>query len=168
MLEEAGWGKPLYWGSTLVASVLHPVPLLGKGFRESSGVAIYNRAIYGNTGVADQIIPFQGELFLNFHLPGIVAGFFGLGLLIGHCQRQFESARSAFAAFAIHYVSMWAAMLVIWSLAVFSQILVYFCWPIYFYVVWNWIWRWAKSQYNKPVVLSVRSSLSHGPAGGLS
>ena len=31
LLEEAGWGKPLYWGSTLVASVLHPVPLPGKG-----------------------------------------------------------------------------------------------------------------------------------------
>ena len=67
-LEQTGWGKTLYWGSTLIGSALHPVPLLGKGFRDSSGVAIYNRAIYGDTGTEDQIVPFQGELFVNFHL----------------------------------------------------------------------------------------------------
>jgi hypothetical protein len=167
LLDVAGWNKPLYWGSTLVSSVLDPVPLLGKGFRDSSGVAIYNRAIYGNSGVEDQIVPFQGELFLNFHLAGTVAGFFGLGILMAKFQRHFESARSAFAAFAIHYVSMWVAMLIIWSLSVLSQILVYFCWPIYVCLAWNWIKEWSRNERPKPAGLGALAAAPHGPAGGL-
>ena len=166
-LDEAGWGKPLYWGSTLVASAMDPVPMLGKSFRDSSGAAIYNRAIYGNSGFEDQIVPLQGELFLNFHLPGIVAGFFALGLLIGKCQGLFETAGSAFAAFAIHYVAMWAGMLILWSLAVFSQILVYFCWPIYVCLAWNWAQTWARNEHHKAARLSALAAAPHRPAGGL-
>jgi hypothetical protein len=150
LLDETGWGKSLYWGSSLLGSAMHAVPVLGKGFRDSSGVAIYNQAIYGNSGIEDQIVPFQGELFINFHLVGVVAAFFGLGLAIGILQRLFENVRTAFAGFAIHYVAMWTGMLIVWSLAVLSQILVYFCWPIYVFAGWNWVKRWARQQERGP------------------
>jgi hypothetical protein len=130
-LEQTGWGASLYWGRTLVASVLDPVPMLGKGFRDSSGTYIFNRTIYNDYGYTDQIIPLQGELFINFHLPGVVAGFFALGLMIGEFQRRSQATQSAFAAFCINYVALWASMMVVWSLSVFAQILIYFCWPIY-------------------------------------
>jgi hypothetical protein len=166
-LDETGWGRSMYWGRTLVASALDPVPVIGKSFREGSAVAIYNRAIYGDTGNLDQNVPFQGELFINFHLAGVVAGYFALGLLIGELQRRFEAAGAAFAAFAVQYIAAWAAMLIVWSLAVFSQILVYFCWPIYCYAGWNWVKRWSRNQDNQPLKSSLPTSFARGPAGGL-
>ena len=164
-LEQTGWGKTLYWGSTLIGSALHPVPLLGKGFRDSSGVAIYNRAIYGDTGTEDQIVPFQGELFVNFHLAGVIAGYFALGIVVGEFQRRFESAGSAFAAFSIHYISLWVAILIIWSLAVLSQILVFFCWPIYVYVAWNWIKQWAANERRLPAGMPAPSAAPRRATG---
>jgi hypothetical protein len=148
-LDQTGWGRSPYWGSTLIASTMHAVPILGKGFRESSGVAIYNRAIYGDSGIEDQIIPLQGELFINFHLMGVVAGFFVLGLVMAEFQRRLETTSSAFAAFVIQYIALWAAMLIIWSLAVFCQILLYFCWPVYAYAGWSLLKRWAASEREK-------------------
>jgi hypothetical protein len=132
-LDELGWGDHLYGGSTLVASVLSPVPVLGKSFRESSGSTLYNRTLYGMSGFVDQIIPFSAELFVNFHAAGVLAGFFGLGLVLGRAQLWFDAVGSSFGAFVIQYVSMWCAMLAMWSLSVFSQIAIYFLGPIYLY-----------------------------------
>jgi hypothetical protein len=140
-LDQTGWGRSLYWGRTLIASVMDPIPMLGKGFRESSGTYVYNRMIYNESGYTDQIISFQCELFANFHLPGVVAGFFVFGLAIAELQRRAEVAQSPFAAFAVQYVGIWTAMLVVWSISVLAQILIYFCWPIYTYVFVNWCRR---------------------------
>ena len=132
-LHEMGWGDHLYGGSTLVASALSPIPILGKSFRESSGSALYNRTLYGMPDYEDQIIPFSAELFVNFHAAGVVAGFFALGLLLGRAQLWFAAVGSSFGAFAIQYVFMWGATLAVWSLSVFSQIAIYFLAPIYLY-----------------------------------
>lgn len=137
-LEEVGWGTHLYGGSTLVASALSPIPILGRNFRESSGSSIYNRTLYGTPGFEDQIIPFSTELFANFHALGVVAGFFALGLLLGKADLWFTAVRSPFGAFAIQYVFMWCAMLSVWSLSIVSQIAIYFLGPIYLY--------WAATQ----------------------
>lgn len=145
VLEQLGWGDKLYRGSTLVASVLSPMPVLGKSFRELSGATLYNRVIYGVPGIEDQIIPFSTELFLNFHVAGVAVGFFLLGLFVGTAERRFEAAGSCFAAFAIQYVALWAAVMCIWSLAVFSQILIYFCGPIYLYIAVGYLAPWARS-----------------------
>ena len=81
ILEQSEYGKNLYLGTTLISSVMHPVPVLGESFRATSGPSLYNEMIYGKNGFSDQIIPFQGELFLNFHIPGIIAGYWLLGLV---------------------------------------------------------------------------------------
>jgi hypothetical protein len=85
--ESIGFGDRLYGGITLVSSALSPIPILGKGFREDSGPTLYNRAIYGSPGIDDQIPPFASELFGNFHIAGVVAGFIGLSFLLA----RFES-----------------------------------------------------------------------------
>lgn len=142
--ERTGWGDQLYGGSTLIASAMSPVPVLGKGFREDSGPALFNQALYDVRGIEDQILPFATELFVNFHLPGVVAAFIGLGMLLSASQQWFDSAGSAFAAFSIQYVAMWGAMLAAWSLSIYSQILIYFVGPIYLYLAMHYLLEWLR------------------------
>ncbi len=132
-LDEQKWGAHLYGGFTLVASVLSPIPILGKDFRDASGSALYNQALYGMPGFDDQIIPFSAELFVNFHAAGVLAGFFVLGLVLGQAEIWIAAVGSSFGAFAVQYVSIWCAMLAVWSLSIFSQIAIYFLGPIYLY-----------------------------------
>ncbi len=129
---------PLHWGQSLVASLLHPVPLLGKPFRESSTVTFYNKLVYGYLNSADQVVPFLGELYLNFHVVGIVVGFGLLGYVINIFQRRYESAENSFETYAWFFVSMWTLFLVVGSVAVVSQMCVYFFWPFYVY----WLLKW--------------------------
>jgi hypothetical protein len=131
LLERTGWGNDPHYGRTLVSSAMFPIPRLGAPFRATSGVVIYNHLIYGEqSSDTDQIVPFQGELFLDFTFPGAVAGYLCLALGLRRLQRGFERSVSAFAAFACQYGAIWIGFLVIGSLAVFSQIAIYFFWPI--------------------------------------
>jgi len=130
LLEGTAYAHHPHYGKTIVSSAIYPVPRLGRPFRNSSGVVIYNRLIYGDLGVTDQIVPFQGELFLDFAWGGVLAGYILLGLLVSRLQLAFERASSAFAAFATQYAAIWVAFLVIGSLAVVTQIAIYFFWPI--------------------------------------
>jgi hypothetical protein len=132
-LEDNKWGAHPLGGSTLVASLLSPVPFLGKSFRDSNGATLYNQALYGMPGFDDQIIPFSAELFVNFHALGVLAGFFLLGQVLGRGHLWFAAVGSSFGAFAIQYALMWCATLAVWSLSVFSQIAIYFLGPIYLY-----------------------------------
>ncbi len=143
--DRVGWGDHLYGGSTVVASIMSPVPVLGKGFRETSGPALFNYALYGVSGIEDQIIPFATELFANFHAPGVVAGLVMLGLFLSQAERWFDAAQSNFSAFAIQYASLWGAMLSVWSISIYSQILIYFFFPIYFYIAVLRLRLWLNS-----------------------
>ena len=131
LLEHTGWGNDPHYGRTLVSSAMFPVPRLGAPFRATSGVAIYNHLIYGQqSSDTDQVVPFQGELFMDFTFPGVVAGYLCLALGLRRLQRGFERSASAFAAFAWQYGAIWVGFLVIGSLAVFSQVAIYFFWPL--------------------------------------
>jgi hypothetical protein len=134
-LETGRWGAAPQWGKVLVASAMAPVPILGKSFRENSGTAIFNRLIYGTLDVADQIAPFQGEAFLDFHLPGVFVGFCILGWIAFKLQTAFIQSQSFFEMFIRQYFSVWAFFLIFGSLSVVSQIFVYFCWPFYLYFI---------------------------------
>ncbi|MBI3696445.1 MAG: hypothetical protein HY238_16600 [Acidobacteria bacterium] len=140
LLERWGLEKQLFWGSTLLASALYPVPVLGKSFRSSSGVALYNKWIYGSATNVDQVIPFQGELFLNFQAAGVIGGFLLLGALAAWLERGFEAAGSAFDLYVWHYSAIWALFLINGSLAVVSQIAVFFFWPVYIYAAGRLVW----------------------------
>ena len=136
-MEMGHWGANPRWGRTLISSALSSLPILGKSFREESGTAIYNRLIYGQLDAEDQIAPFQGEAFLDFHLPGLLAGFFVLGWVAFRLQRAFLNSVSSLETFIWQYLSIWTFFLIFGGLSVVSQIFVYFCWPFYLYFVYT-------------------------------
>ena len=138
MLEQTDYGNHLYWGATLASSLVNPVPVLGKPFRHLSAEYIYNGLIYGeDSGILDQVDSFQWELFMNFHVAGLVGGFWLLGFVICSFQRRFLTASSALDAYNWLLMSMWTLFLVFGSLSVVSQIYVYFFWPIYGYLAFK-------------------------------
>ena len=137
MLERGQFGRDLYWGRTLISSTLYPVPVLGKPFRPTSGVVIYNEMIYGSSGFLDQNVPFQGELFLNFHLAGVLAAFAILGWLTIRLQALFDTATQPIEQYIWMVVAIWLLFLIQGSLSVVSQILIYSFWPIYVFAVWQ-------------------------------
>ena len=132
-LEMGKWGGDPQWGKVLGSSALAPLPILGKPFRETSGTAMYNRFIYGMLDVQDQIAPFQGEVFLDFHLPGLLVGFGFLGWIAFKLQTAFLRSSSFFETFVWQYFSVWTFFLIFGSLSVVSQTFIYFCWPFYLY-----------------------------------
>ncbi|MHB8490374.1 MAG: hypothetical protein ACYDCS_09230 [Candidatus Dormibacteria bacterium] len=143
LLENAPGGDSLLWGGSIAASALAPVPALGRAFRTTSGSAIYNKMIYGTSLVADQIIPFEGELFLNFSIPGVLLGFALLGAAIAALDRRAKTAKSSYGTYAAQYVGLWTGFLVIGSVGVLSQVLLYLCAPILLIL---WVSRWGASQ----------------------
>jgi hypothetical protein len=136
-LEAGKWGANPQWGKVLVSSTLAPLPILGKPFRENSGTAIYNRLIYGPLDAEDQIAPFQGEAFLDFHLAGALVGFSLLGWIAFKLQTAFAQSQSFFEIFIWQYFSVWTLFLIFGSLSVVSQIFIYFCWPFYLYFIYR-------------------------------
>jgi hypothetical protein len=122
---------PPRWGGALVSGIASPIPVFGKPFREASGTGLYNHWIYGASHVRDQVIPFSGELFIDFRMVGVLIGFLLLGAIVARLQVGFVRAETALGAFVAQYVGMWLAFPIIGSAEVVSQIFVYFMWPIY-------------------------------------
>jgi hypothetical protein len=135
LIESLDYGTQPKWGETLLSSVLFPVPVLGKSFRESSGVTLYNKLIYGSVPSADQVIPFDAEVFVNFHVFGVIIAFFLVGLVIAYLQSRFTRASNSFEAYYHFLMSVWISFLVIGSAAVTSQIFIYFFWSVYLYML---------------------------------
>jgi hypothetical protein len=136
-LEAGKWGAHPQWGRVFVSSTLAPVPILGKRFRDNSGTAIYNRLIYGMLDSQDQIAPFQGEAFLDFHMAGVLAGFCLLGWIAFKLQGAFKRAESLFDIFIWQYFAVWTFFLIFGSLSVVSQVFVCFCWSFYLYLIYR-------------------------------
>jgi len=144
LLEQTDYARGPYWGSTLLSSTLFPVPILGKPFRPGSGVVIYNELIYGPVGNLDQNLPIEGELFINFRVVGVIAGFFLLGYVASRLQRAFAQAPTAVEAYFSIYTSIWTFFMIVGSLAATSQVFIYFCWPIYGYFILKFLYRTAR------------------------
>jgi Na+-driven multidrug efflux pump len=123
------------YGNTLVSSVLSPLPLVGKAYRPNSGADLYNALIYGPGGTIDQVLPFTAELDWNFGPLGVLAGFALVGVLLGLFQRGFMRANGLLSTFVLQYLGMWTAFLIVGSLQVVSQIMIYFTLPILFLMV---------------------------------
>jgi len=152
LLDASGYTVDGTWGRSILGSVLSPVPLLGKTFRADSTVAHYNLLIYGSTVSADQIVPFAGELFWNFHLIGIVLGFLLLGLVAARLQRSFDAAISPLTAYIWCWMSLWALLLVIYSSGVTSQLYLQDFWPVY---IWCGLEYLRRGRYARAATLSL-------------
>ena len=138
-LIEALEGK-FYYGKTLLPSLIYPLPVLGKPFRDISGPVIFNELIYGDTDSLDQIIPLDGELYINFHLAGVVLGSMLLGCFLAWLQGRFVAAPTPVESYAWLMMALWTVFP--GSLSVTSQIYVYSFWPIYIYFAARRFWSW--------------------------
>jgi hypothetical protein len=116
---------------SIVSSAMYPVPKLGKPFRNASGTTVYNELIYGQPDISDQILGFGAELYWNFGIPGIVVGYFLLGFAVRRFDDRVEMAPDALASYSWSYCGTWVALLVINSISVLAQIVIYFFWPIF-------------------------------------
>ena len=137
LLENNGWTAAPHWGEVTVSSFLSPLPILGKAFRKSSGTTIYNTMIYGTPEIVDQIVPFEGELFLDFNIVGVIIGYCFLGWIAHKLQRAFERSRSCLDFFIWQYAAIWMFFLIFGSISVVSQVYFYFGWPIYLYFLYR-------------------------------
>lgn len=137
MMEKIQTGADLYGGRTLLSSLLYPLPILGKPFRDSSGVQIYNQLIYGTPTIVDQVITYEAELYMNFHLAGVVIGYALLGLVFSFFHRRFEQSATAIETYFWLLMALW----VVWpgSLPVTSQLFIYAFWPAYLYLALAWL-----------------------------
>jgi hypothetical protein len=139
-LIESLEGK-FYYGKTLLSSLVYPVPVLGKPYRDSSGPVIFNELIYGDADTAlDQVIPQDGELYMNFHLVGVVLGNLLLGGFLAWLQGKFMAAPTPVESYAWVMLAIWTVFP--GSLSVASQIYVYSFWPIYTYFTVKHLWSW--------------------------
>src|SRR6185295_4145310 len=96
-----------FYGKTLLPSLVYPVPVLGKPYREISGPGIFNELIYGDMSSLDQIIPLDGELYINFHLAGVVLGYVLLGGYLAWLQRKFLAAPNPLESYAWVMMALW-------------------------------------------------------------
>ncbi len=135
LLEETSWGASPYWGETLISSALFPVPVVGRLFRPTSGVVLYNMLIYNDPSIADQVIPYLGELFINFNIVGLVAGYLLLGLVVAAVNRKFLNTLNCFDAYCVFVIAYWFCFLILGSIAAVSQVFIFLLWPIYVYAV---------------------------------
>jgi len=145
-----------YYGETLLPSLLYPVPVLGKPYRDTSGTVIFNELIYGDTESVDQIIPLDGELYMNFHLAGVILGNVLLGCVLAWLQRKFMAAPSPVESYAWLMMALWTVFP--GSLSVTSQIYFYSFWPIYSYFVAKRLWPWATTMAFRRDQAAVRYS----------
>ena len=162
-LIESLEGK-FYYGTTLLSSLVYPIPVLGKPYRDISGPAIFNGLIYGDTDVLDQIIPLDGELYMNFHLAGVVLGNVLLGCFLAWLQGRFVAGPTPVESYAWLIMALWTVFP--GNLSVTSQIYVYSFWPIYGYFLAKRLWSWnsatASHRYQTAVKYSSRSSIPEG------
>ena len=135
LLEESHWGSDPRWGVVTISSILAPVAVIGKSFRRDSGYGIYDRMIYGTDAIVDQNPPFQAESFLDFNIVGVLLGSAIFGWVLHRLQRAFERSRSSIEIYIWQYLSVWTCFLIFGfaGLNVQSQVLCYYCWPIYAY-----------------------------------
>jgi len=139
LLENCGLTGTPHWGEVTFSSLLSPLPILGKPFRESSGTAIFNRMIYDTSEIVDQIAPFQGELFIDLNIIGVIIGYCFLGWIALKLQRAFEKSKTSLEFFIWQYAAIWTFFLIFGSISVVSQIYFYFGWPIYLYLIYRWL-----------------------------
>ena len=61
--------------------------------------------------------------------------------MIGTLQRRYERAETALEIYVVQFTAMWISFLIIGSVEVVSQILVFFFWPIYVLAGYQWLRR---------------------------
>ncbi|AEI47512.1 hypothetical protein [Runella slithyformis] len=125
---------------TLIASLLEPIPILGKAFREQSGPYIYNLAYHQSLVSQDKVIPMAGELYYNggYLLEGL--GYSVFGIVFRWLDTAFKSivpVNLPLAAAIFSIMLLFSATLLL-SLTVLMQFMVYNTLPALLVITANW------------------------------
>lgn len=98
-----------FGGRTFVMSMLGPVPGIPDGWREQSGVALFNHALYHSFIGRDQLVPTWFEAFLSFGFVGVIGVALVMGALLFASDRMRTRLRSFPAAYGAALVALWVS-----------------------------------------------------------
>jgi hypothetical protein len=131
------------YGATLKASIIDPIPILGKAFREQSGTFLYNLVIFDNPNVQDKVVPVVGELYYNGGYGLVAVIHLMLGAAFVRIDAYFKQmvAIEPIVGAAIFYLFLLSTALLMLSITVFMQFLVFNAAPALFILVVYRIFR---------------------------
>ncbi len=120
--------------SMLLASILDPVPIVGKYFREQSGSFLYNLTIYESTVSQDKTIPVAGELFYEGGYLLVILAHFFIGLIYAKLDAIFKYSKSYNlpVALCVFYLALLFNATLLLSVSVLVQFLIYNAAPAFF------------------------------------
>jgi len=126
--------------STLLASLLDPVPIIGKAFREQSGPYVYNLAYHQSLISQDKVIPVAGELYYNGGYFLVTSGYAAIGVVYRWLDRTFKDNAliNPTLAAAFFYLTVLFNATLLLSLSVLMQFLVYNAAPALLIIAANW------------------------------
>ena len=120
-------GDPLY-GRGQIYTAIAPLPRLGESVRDETPGALYNSLFIDRQ---DQVLPLAGQLYLDFGVFSVCAGFILLGMLTGVLHRLFVRSQTLVEAFVWVLPAPWLAFSLGSSPIGFYQFLIYFSLPSY-------------------------------------
>jgi hypothetical protein len=132
-LENTHYGAQPSMGSILYHSVLALVPIAGKSHRLQTGTYLYGTVIERT----DHPALFIAELFLDFSVFGVVAGFFLVGRFVARLQDRFNAAVEPFELFLIQFAGICLSYTVMVGIEEVAQFAVFLCWPIYCFLIYR-------------------------------
>lgn len=118
--------------STLLPSILDPIPILGKSFREHSGPYIYNSLIQTFSEVQDKVIPVAGELHYNGGILLVSGGHFVIGWAYSRLDFLFKQnvVNNSLFSLCIFYTALLFSALLSLSISVFVQFMIFNAAPV--------------------------------------
>jgi oligosaccharide repeat unit polymerase len=119
-----------FGATSLIASMMGPIPALGETFRGVSGTAVYNQLVYGRSTVRDQIIPAWAEVERSAGLVGMVLFAFLIGILMKRWGQFVRPGRSPLEHYAIALGALWISQVTITSVQALTQVAIYFLLPL--------------------------------------
>jgi hypothetical protein len=114
--------------NTIYPSFFSSVPVFGKPLRERSGVSVYNVALYGFSGVAeDQVFPTAAESFANGGILLVIVFFIFAGFAFAALNRLFLSVSDSDVLYrgALFYLALLLNASFLLSFQVMGQFLFY-------------------------------------------
>ena len=131
---------------TLVASVFDPVPVLGKAFREQSGPYVYNLLLPNGFDAQDKVIPMAGELYFNGGWALVIFLHCFFGSVYGWLDAVFKKyvLKNPPLAASFFYLSLLLNAVLLLSLSVLVQFILYNAAPALLMILINW-WQMRKA-----------------------
>lgn len=120
VLDAGSWP-----GSTIISSIMSPIPGIGESWRESTGTAVYNRIIYGHNLSRDQILPSWLELYLGHGFIAVIGFGLVVAALLWLADRWWSSSSSLLEMYASILLLAFLAQISISSINAILQSLIY-------------------------------------------